>query len=143
MTRVRGSGETAHIIEAMKAAGNSSIIEHWKTMVAEWAQMHRTDADAAAVNAWLPFWQSRPFYTAEELAPMWPALAIITGYTTKWPARQSLIKSPAQLEHELDYHGLPRLRVPWRKFFIVERLHYWKKDASHQDIAREMKHAFG
>lgn len=120
-------GETYHIIRAMKATGNQQgIIVKWKDDVAAWAQMHRADPNAAAVLAWLPFWQSRPFYTAEELAPMWPALAIATGYTDRWPVRQSLIKSAAWLEHELDFHRLPRLPEPYRKYFVCERIHYWR-----------------
>jgi hypothetical protein len=80
-------GETHHIIQAMKATGNRpGVVAQWKETVAGWAQMHRTDPDAAAVNAWLPLWQPRPFYTTEELAPLWPALAIATGFTDKWPA---------------------------------------------------------
>jgi hypothetical protein len=101
-------GETYHIIQAMKATGNQpGVIAQWKESVAAWAQMHRTDPDAAAVNAWLPLWEVRPFYSAIELAPLWPALAIATGFTDKWP---SVLKSAKRLEHELDFHGLPRLR---------------------------------
>lgn len=117
--------ETYHIIQAMKATGNRpGVIEQWKQAVAGWAQMHPTDPNAAAVNAWLPLWQTRPFYTANELAPMWPALAIATGFTNRWPVRQSLIKSAARLEHELDFHRLPRLPEPYRNSFVCERLHY-------------------
>lgn len=118
--------DTYHIVNAMRRAGNVGVIQTWKESVANWAQMNRTDPNAAAVNAWLPFWQPRPFYTVEELAPMWPALAIATGYTDKWPVRQSMIKSPARLEFELDFHGLPRIGFPeWRHYFICERIHHW------------------
>ena len=132
-------GETLHIIRAMKATGNRpGIIARWKEDIAAWAQMHRTDPNAAAVNAWLPLWQPRPFYTAEELAPMWPALAIVTGYTNRWPA---VLKSPMRLEHELDFHKLPRLTY-CRRYFICERIHFWQRADEHQ-IMREMQHAFG
>lgn len=114
--------ETLHIIEMMKATGNRrGVIEQWKGIVADWAQKYRTDPDAAAVNAWLPLWQPRPFYTAEELAPMWPALAIATGFTNNWPA---VLKSARRLEHELDFYGLPRLIVR-PEYFIVERISHW------------------
>lgn len=117
-------GETYHIIRAMKATGNRpGIIARWKEDVAEWAQMHPTNPNAAAVLAWLPLWQSRPFYTADELAPIWPALAIVTEFRTTWP---SVVKSAKRLEHELDFHGLPRLPAPYRNYFVCERLHYWK-----------------
>lgn len=118
--------ETYHIIEMMKATGNQlGVIERWKASVEAWAQMNRTDPNAAAVNAWLPLWKPRPFYTAEELAPMWPALAIATGFTNRWPA---VLKSARRLEHELNFYGLPGRFIPGKspKYFIVERIHYWK-----------------
>jgi hypothetical protein len=131
--------ETCRIIEAMKATGNRpGIIECWKNDVAAWAQMHRTDPDAAAVNAWLPLWQPRPFYTADELAPMWPALAIATGVADRWPA---VLKSARRLGFELDVHGLPRLAY-YPEYFIVERIHHWRR-ASLEEIKREINHAFG
>jgi hypothetical protein len=62
MTHFWKGGETYHIIQAMKATGNRpGVIAQWKETVAAWAQMNRTDPDAAAVNAWLPLWQVRPF----------------------------------------------------------------------------------
>lgn len=132
--------ETYHIIRALKATGNRpGVIEQWKRSVETWAQLNRTDPNAAAVNAWLPLWQPRPFYTAEELAPMWPALAIATGYTDRWPA---VVKSSMRLEHELDFHGLPRLR-DYRNYFIVERIHYWRRDAHENDIRREIQNVLG
>src|SRR4051812_4932932 len=110
-------GETYHIVQAMKATGNRpGIVAVWKEMVANWAQSRPADPAAAAVNAWLPLWQPRPFYTVEELAPMWPALAIATGFTTRWP---NVLKSPRRLGHELDFYGLPRLAY-FKNYFIVE-----------------------
>lgn len=116
-------GETWAIVKAMKATGNRpGVIAEWKDRVAQWAQMHPSDTNAAAVNAWLPLWQPRPFYTAEELAPMWPALAIAVEHTTHWPA---VPKSAKRLEFELDYAGLPFRFSIGRKYYIVERIHYW------------------
>lgn len=129
--------ETYHIIEMMKATGNQpGVIARWKEAVAEWAQKNRTLPDAVAVNAWLPLWQPRPFYTAEELAPMWPALAIATGFTNRWP---SVVKSAKRLEHELDFYGLPRLAY-CRKYFIVERIHHWKH-ARDTEVMEELQNA--
>lgn len=131
-SRLFWQGETVHIVRAMKATGNrSGIIEQWKADVAAWAQMNRTDPNAAAVNAWLPHWQPRPFYTAHELAPMWPALAIATGFTDRWP---SVLKSAGRLKFELDWAGLPRLLDG--DYFIVERIHYWAT-APAEEIERE------
>lgn len=131
------NGETYAIVKCMKARGNQGgVIQHWKDTVAQWAQMNRTLPDAEAVNAWLPYWQVRPFYAAEELVPMWPALAIAVGHTSIWPA---VLKTPRRLEFELDYAGLPRLRDNYQQFFIVERIHYWSHDASREEI----ENAFG
>jgi hypothetical protein len=117
--------ETSHIIQMMKATGNQpGIIARWKTLVEEWACKNNwRDPDAKAVSAWIPSWQVRPFYTATELAPLWPALAIATGYTSHWPA---VTKSAKRLEHELDFYGLPHFRMNGQKFYIVEQIHKWK-----------------
>jgi hypothetical protein len=124
MTYWKG-GETYHIIQAMKATGNQpGVIAKWKEAVAAWAQMHRTDPDAAAVNAWLPLWQPRQIYSSDELAPMWPALSIATAFTQRWP---SVLKSAKRLEFELEFHGLPSRTIDGHKFFAVERLHHWRK----------------
>ncbi len=123
--------ETYHIIQMMKATGNRpGVIAQWKGIVAEWAQGYRTDPDAAAVNAWLPLWQPRPIYTAEELAPMWPALAIATGFTSRWP---TVLKSAKRLEHELDFYRLPHVMIDGQKYYVVERIHFWK-NASEEEL---------
>lgn len=130
-------GETWAIIKAMRARGNQpGLIADWKDSVRLWAENNPRDPNAAAALSWLPLWQVRPFYTAEELAPMWPALAIVVGHTTHWP---SVLKSARRLEFELDYAGLPRLEFPTlRQYFIVERIHYWSK-ASLAEIEGELK----
>lgn len=116
--------DTYHIIEMMKATGNSpGVIARWKDAVAEWARKnYPADPNAAAVNAWLPLWQPRAIYTAEELAPMWPALAIATGFTNHWPA---VLKSARRLEHELLFYGLPHRSFGGQNYFAVEQLHVW------------------
>lgn len=136
MKRGYWKGETHHIVQMMKATGNQpGIIQRWKDCVEEWARTARCP-DADAVNALLPAWQVRPFYTAEELAPLWPALAIATGFTSKWPA---VPKSWRRLAHELDYIGLPRLAYA-HQYFICERIHYWR-GASREEIMQELKNA--
>ncbi len=133
-------GETYAIVQAMKATGNRpGVIAEWKNAVAMWADKNRMDVNAQAVLAWLPSWQVRPFYTAEELAPMWPALAIAIGHTSIWPA---VPKSARRLEFELDYADLPRLDRFYRQYFIVERIHYWRKDATPAEIDREISNGF-
>jgi len=123
--------ETYHIIEMMKATGNQpGVIARWKAAVAEWAHKNRGQVYADAVNAWLPLWQPRPLYTVEELAPLWPALAIATGFTNHWPM---VLKSARRLEHELDFHNLPHVLVDGQKYYVVERLHFWK-NASEEEL---------
>lgn len=127
-------GETYAIVKAMRRAGNQpGLIAQWKENVAQWAQMYRTEKDAQAVNAWLPYWQPRPFYDASELAPMWPALAIAIGHTIYWPP---VLKTPRRLEFELDYAGLPRLAA-YPQLFVVERIHYWS-NATPEEVEREV-----
>lgn len=128
--------DTYHIIQAMKATGNRpGIIANWKRMMELWA-ISDQGPDGAAVKAWLPLWQPRPFYTVEELAPMWPALAIATGFTNRWP---NVLKSARRLEVELDFHRLPRLKNHPR-YFACERIHYWR-DAPLEEIMREIENA--
>ena len=122
-------GDTYAIVKAMKATGNRiGVIDGWKAAVAEWAQ--RTPGmEAEAVKAWLPLWQARPFYTCEELAPLWPALAIAIGHSVRMLPQ----KSAKRLEHELDYAGLPSFAFRDKKYYVVERLHHWR-NATEQEI---------
>lgn len=130
-------GETWAIIKAMQATGNRpGVIAEWKDQIAAWAENSPRDPNAAAVKAWLPHWRVRPFYTVDELAPLWPALAIVVGHTDRWP---QVLKSAKRLEFELDYAGLPRLDFPTlRQYFIVERLHHWSK-ATLAEVEGELK----
>lgn len=124
------SAETRHIIRMMKATGNRpGVIAQWKGLVGEWAAKDYGNPDAASVRSWLPHWQPRPFYTADELAPLWPALAIATGFTNRWPA---VPKSARRLEFELDFCGLPHFRMHGQKYYVAERLHFWK-NASNEE----------
>jgi hypothetical protein len=128
-------GETWAIVKAMRATGNRpGVIAGWKADIALWAENNPRDPNANAALSWLPHWQVRPFYTADELAPLWPALAIAIGHTSHWPKVQ---KSAKRIEFELDYAGLPRLGFPTlNRYFIVERIHHWSK-ATLEEIERE------
>lgn len=138
------SAVTKHIVHAMMNTGQrqreASVIATWKAAVEQWAKLNPGNPDAEAVLSWLPHWQARPFYTADELAPMWPALAIATGFTDQWPVRKSLIKSAVQLEFELDFYGLPRLSYCPR-YFIVERIKYWQF-AKDSEVMQELQNAY-
>jgi hypothetical protein len=129
------SGPTYGIIQAMKAAGNRpGVIAQWVTLAHQWALDHK-GPDSDAIRAWLPLFQPRPFYTAGELAPMWPALIAGLGLSERpgtWSA--------GRLAHELDYGGLPCVkdaddgvwfrnpadRTKIERFYIVERIHVWQ-----------------
>lgn len=127
--------ETRHIIEAIKA--HPRLVEHWKASVAQWAQMNRTDPNAQAVNAWLPLWQTRELYSAEELAPLWPALAIASGFTKHWP---NVPKGAALIENELRFCGVPCRYVNGRIYFAIERRGYWRH-AETSKWEKEIGHA--
>jgi len=121
---------TYKLIAAMKAQGNQpSIIQIWKEAVEAWAILSQGDADAAAVRAWLPHWQVRPAYTAEELAPLWPVLAVALNLVD----RPFPIIPAARLTFLLDYGDLPSREVRGTRYFIVERLHYWR-EASQEEF---------
>lgn len=124
---------TYKVIHAMKASGNQpGLIAIWKREVETWANGNKSP-EAEAVKAWLPMWHPRPWYSASELAPIFPALAAAfdLGKMTQRP--------PARLVYELDYGGLPMLKQPsgllnfrhpvtgiYDRFYIVERLHHWR-----------------
>lgn len=130
-------GPTYKIVQAMKATGNQpGVIEQWREMVEHWAGTH-SGPDAAAILAWLPHWQVRPFYTATELAPIFPALAVALRIT---PTLQHQ-KSPARLANELDFARLPRLAAA-QDYFICERIHFWQKQPMTTENFRENARAF-
>lgn len=116
--------DTYKIIEAMKATGNRpGIILLWSQKVYWWARDNPTTPDAQAVLSWFPLWQVRPFYTAEELAPLFPVLAVALGIAQA-PTPQ---RTPQRLAFELDYGGLPSRMFQGQRYFIVERIHHWSK----------------
>lgn len=117
------NGPTYAVIKGMKAAGNQpGMVARWIATVAQWADDHQGLADAAAIHAWLPHWQARDIYSAEELAPIFPVLALaFTDVRTPPPA-----KSPKRLAHELKFGGLPHRKLRDKDYFAVARLHYWK-----------------
>jgi len=127
---------TAHIVRRMKETGNRpGVVQVWRDGMEEWAKSAPDDIHKQAVRAWLPYWIVRPFYNAEELAPIIPALSLLFGLETRWRGQ----KSPNRLANELEFAGLPMLENAsggfsflhpgsgrHAKFFIVERLHHWK-----------------
>lgn len=111
--------DTYLIVEKMKATGNApGLIERWKDAVAAWAMLNE-GPDAQAVRAWLPLWQVRQFYTAAELAPILPMLAVTLGITQR-PGR---VKGANRLANELKLARLPWRRIGRAEFFAVEQTH--------------------
>ena len=129
--------DTYLIVQKMKASGNQAgVIQLWKNMVEEWAMKSDT-LDAAGVRAWLPAWQARAAYTADELAPLWPALAVALGICRN----VTVPKSVNRLTNELKFAGLPFREFRGRTYFIVERCHFWK-DAPESAFEQEIQNAF-
>lgn len=115
------------IVKLMKSTGNrKGLIAQWRDMVDAWANSVN-HPDAESVKSWLPSWQSREFYTAAELAPLFPALSVALGLSKRLTAQ----KSPKRLENELKFAKLPWVDSYGEIFFIVEKCH--------QDIAEKIK----
>ncbi len=137
---------TYFIVKLMKATGNRpGFIAQWKDHMTEWAAVN-AGPDAQALKAWLPHFQVRPFYTATELAPILPALALVMRASAKLTEQ----KSAERVRHELEFVGLPYLRHGQHdlyinpqthrleKYFIVERIHYWSaRDVSQGEFEAE------
>jgi len=125
---------TYKIIKAMHATGNQAgIVAQWKARMEEWARNNPDVKEAEIVNSWLPLWQVRPFYTAAELAPLWPMIAVALGIVER-PFHEF---SPARLAFLLDYGKLPKVRYNDKDYYVVERLHYWKNAG-----AKEIENVF-
>ncbi len=123
--------DTYLIVKAMKATGNQTgIVEQWRRAADMWAQAN-VGPDAEALRAWLPLWSVRPFYSVGELAPLFPALAMLLGARE----RPGPVKSANRLANELTFAGLHPIDYgrPFRnpatgqheRFFPVERVHFW------------------
>lgn len=114
--------DTYRIVQKMKASGNQpGIVEHWKNLVAYWAAQS-VSPDAEAVRAFLPHWQTRPLYTAAELAPIFPMLALALGLRQR-PEPQ---KGPARLANELRMASLPHRNIGAQTYFAVAQCHHWR-----------------
>jgi hypothetical protein len=120
--------DTYRIVRAMKATGNRpGVILLWKEMIERWAEQ-ATGPDAEAVRAFLPLWQPRPFYSAAELAPVFPVLAIALGLRERPEAQ----KSPARLANELRMAKLPHFERDGEIYFVVEQCHRAEEFANAQ-----------
>lgn len=120
--------DTAMIVRKMRVSGNQAgVIALWKNMVAHWAQ-NASVPDAEAVKAFLPLWQVRPCYTAAELAPIFPVLAVALGLRER-PLPQ---KSAKRLENELKFARLPHFERDGKIFFVVEQCHKAEEFANAQ-----------
>lgn len=135
---MRVDAHTYAIVRLMIERGNKpGVIRHWMTQLAQWADAN-TGSDAAALRSWLSMARPKPFYSAEELAVMWPALKIACGLEKRLYAAPS----PKLLAIKLEVAGLPYLTggksfvLPFlgpRKMFIVERIAYWRQRMPDQE----------
>lgn len=134
---------TWDMVNAIKARGNrEGVIREWFAGMKAWAEANR-GPDAAALKTWLAIVQPRPFYNANELAGLWPALRLELGITPV------LTVAPPALwfEKELEFCRLPILRNAdgtgtfWtvdglglrHKYFIVEEIGRWQKSPLSQE----------
>lgn len=114
--------DTARIVRTMKATGNRpGVIAHWKRGMEIWVQT-ASGPEADAVRIWLPAWQPRALYNDDELAPIFPVLAVVLGFRD----RPAPVKGAALLANELRMAGLPHRIIRGKTYFAVEHLHFWR-----------------
>jgi hypothetical protein len=129
---------TAKIVAQMRAQGNQpGLVRILKMEIARWAMKNPRHRHADGVTAWLPYLKPRKFYTAAELVPLFPVLALTMGFEPILMPQ----KSSARLSNELKFANLPVLknangtqtflhplqhRHPLQEFFICERMHFWR-----------------
>jgi hypothetical protein len=111
---------TYRIVQAMKATGNRpGIVAQWKAQIEQWVADNPDAPEAPALKAWLPLWQVRGYYTAAELVPLWPVLALVLGITKTMEHQ----KSAKRLENELDFAGLPYFVQDGVRYYLTEQIH--------------------
>ena len=114
---------TYRVVRKMIESGNQpGVVVMWKNMVAAWAEK-ASGPDAEAVKAFLPLWQIRSYYTAAELAPIFPMLETALGVSER-PGR---MKAPERLANELKFAGLPHFYKNGIEYFVVEQTHRAKE----------------
>lgn len=129
------------VIKGMKAGGNMpGMVARWIAAADQWSSEHAPLKEAKVIRDMLPYWRARPFYTASELAPMFPALMKVFGIADYQP-----VMSGARLGYLLDQGGLPKLRNAngttffhnamgiLQEFYIVEQIHKWSPEALSQE----------
>jgi len=119
------------IVRKMIEAGNGpGPIRNLLEAAQAWANASR-GPDAEALKSWLPLVRTdRPFYTAAELAHLWPALKVTLGLETRMMAPPGANR----LANELKFHGLPVVRgINPPEYFIVERCDFWKSVTFEQE----------
>ena len=130
---------TAKIVAQMRAQGNQvGLVRILKMEIAQWATKNPRHRHADSVTAWLPYLKPRKFYTAAELVPLFPVLALTMGFEPILMPQ----KSSSRLSNELKFANLPVLKNAngtqtfahplWSKpvqmeFFICERIHFWRE----------------
>lgn len=132
MKNNRYPSDTYTIVNTILQRGNEpGLIREWFDGMKAWAEANGGQ-DAAALRMWLKLVKPRPFYTAEELSRLWPALKLTLGLSMRLDPEPS----PNRLANELEFCGLPVLRdengMPFvsegsfSSRFIVEHCHKWR-----------------
>lgn len=148
MRRSTQAGDTYAIVQHILRRGNEpGLFAEWFAGMKSWADVNGGQ-DAAALRTWLGIAPPKPFYTADELAYLWPALKIALGLRKSLELRPSAYR----LANELEFHGLPLLKnangtmtfqrpgLDPAKFFIVEHVHRWKGRAITQQEFDDVYH---
>ena len=137
------------IVRRMIERGNKpGLIRELLEMSLRWSEANGGQ-DADALRGWLPMVNTaKPFYTAAELAALWPALKFAMGFDKR------LMPAPSAnlLANTLKHNRLPLVRHAdqvgdwfyWNgrktEFFICERIGYWRDRALSQKEIEEILH---
>lgn len=130
----RTPSDTYAIVNTILRRGNEpGLITEWFAGMKEWADAN-AGPDAAALRLWLAFAKPQPFYTAQNLSLLWPALKLTLGLASRMEAPPSANR----LANELEFCGLPVLMNDQgghsffgpdgrpATYFVVEHCHKWK-----------------
>lgn len=136
------------VIKAIMNPGNGpGIVYEWIKLSHQWALDHPTKPDAQALLTWVPQIQFRPFYTANELTPMFPGIMRaleLSNDPPKYSGRQlALLLDRGRLPVCLNKDEASWFRDPKNgkvaRFYICDRVRYWRQRRLTQE---EFEHAY-
>lgn len=138
---MNNSPEYRIVSEILRRGNQPGLIAEWFAGMRAWADAN-TGKDAEALRVWLRLAKARPFYTAHELAPMIPALALALGFADRMLPRAV----PNRLHNVLQFYGLPLLKctngtnhfIGMGTYFVVEHCHKWRDRELTPDELRDI-----